>query len=375
MQTRVHHTIHDIGAGEWDALGDGSPFLRHAFLAALEDHGSVGPAFGWLPRHLAVRDAAGTLLGAAPLFLKDNSYGEFVFDWAWADAYQRAGLAYYPKLVSAIPYTPATGPRLLAAAPAARAALADGALDLARELDVSSLHWLFPPEAELAPLLGRGLLRRTGVQFHWHNRGYRDFADFLDTFTAHKRKKLKRERARVQEAGIEFLWLHGDEISDALWPLITHFYRSTFDRKFGYPTFDEGFFRAAGRALGRDFLVILAQRDGRPVAGAICYRDGGTLYGRHWGADEQHHSLHFEACYYQGIEYCIREGLARFEPGAQGEHKVGRGFEPVPTWSAHWIADGRFRELIGQFVQQEHAAMTDYIEELSGHLPYRQGAD
>ncbi len=377
LEIRVEQRIDAIPAAAWNALAGDNPFLRHEFLAAMEHHGCVGERFGWLPHHLGAWNGAGELVGAMPLYLKDNSYGEFVFDWAWADAYGRAGLAYYPKLVSAAPYTPATGPRLLARDndPTVRQALQHGALELARRLGVSSLHCLFPTEAELVPLLAPGLLRRTGTQFHWHNRGYRDFDDFLAGFTAQKRKKLKRERRRVQEAGVEFEVLHGDRIDDALWPLIAHFYTATFDDKYGVATFNEGFFREAGRALGRGFVVILARHAGEYVAAAICYRGGDTLYGRHWGANADFHSLHFETCYYQGIDYCIREGLARFEPGAQGEHKVSRGFEPVATWSTHWIAHDGFRELLERHVAQEHEAVLAYMEELRGHLPYRGDGD
>jgi len=374
MRTSIHPQIDEIPAAAWNALGDGNPFLRHELLAAMEHHGCVGETFGWLPRHVAAWDGD-TLVGAMPLYLKDNSYGEFVFDWAWADAYQRAGLAYYPKLVSAVPYTPATGPRLLArnGDPAVRAALVRTALELARELRLSSFHCLFPHEEELEALLAPGLLRRTGSQFHWHNRGYRDFDDFLAGFTAQKRKKLKRERRRVVEAGIGFDVRHGDEVDDALWPLIARFYAVTFEEKYGMATFNEGYFREVGRALGRGFVVILARHADQYVAAAICYRGGDTLYGRHWGANADFHSLHFETCYYQGIDYCIREGLARFEPGAQGEHKVARGFEPVPTWSAHWIADPRFRAVLDNYTGQEHEAMVAYMDELQERLPYRRG--
>lgn len=383
MQTRIHTQINQIEASAWDALvTDGNPFLQHAFLQALEEHHAVGQRYGWLPQHLAVYDNE-TLVGATPLYLKHNSYGEFVFDWSWADAYERQGLAYYPKLVSAIPYTPATGERLLTLASPSRDSvrhkLIDAALEHAREQGVSGLHWLFTTDQETTQLETAGLRRRVGVQFHWHNRGYRDFQDFLDTFTSAKRKKLRRERRRVEEAGIEIEVYHGHEIADDLWPVVHEFYASTFFRKSGTPTFSQDCFRAIGQALGERFIVMLAsdgtKQSGRGkqyVAGVICYRSDDTLYGRHWGCHEEYHSLHFELCYYQGIDYCISHGLAHFEPGAQGEHKVGRGFEPTLTWSAHWLAHAGFRQAVAEFLKHETGAMLDYRDEMRTHLPYRQ---
>ena len=375
MQLRVVDQLDTIPAAQWNALGDGrNPFLMHEFLAALEHHDCVGERFGWLPRHLTVYDG-GRLVGAAPLYLKDNSYGELVFDWAWADAYQRAGLRYYPKAVVAVPYTPATGPRLLlhpgADAENTAQMLIDGALELCRELDLSSLHWLFTDARDTARLQACGMLLRQGVQFHWRNRGYRDFEDFLSTFTAEKRKKLKRERRRVIEQGIELRVLHGHEASAEQWEIAHRFYASTFERKSGMATLSLGFFQEIGRTMGNHVVLVFAYAGQHPVACAVNLRGPDALYGRHWGCNEEYHSLHFEACYYQGLEYCIEHGLARFEPGAQGEHKVGRGFEPTSTWSAHWIADERFRTAIADYVQREARAVTDYSATLRDHLPYR----
>lgn len=375
MQLRILDNLDAIPAADWNTLaGDRNPFLAHEFLSALEHHHCVGETFGWLPRHLAVYDRD-RLVGAVPLYLKDNSYGELVFDWAWADAYQRAGLRYYPKAVVAIPYTPATGPRLLlhpeTNTDQVADLLIDGALELCRELQLSSLHWLFTEAKDTARLQARGLLLRKGVQFHWHNRGYRDFQDFLDTFTAEKRKKLKRERRRVVEQDIELRVVHGHEASDEEWRTAHAFYASTFDRKSGMATLSLDFFREIGRTMGERVVLVFAYANKQPVACAINLRGTDALYGRHWGCSDDYHSLHFEACYYQGIEYCIRHGLALFEPGAQGEHKISRGFVPTATWSAHWIADERFRIAIADYVQREERAMSDYADTLREHVPYR----
>jgi uncharacterized protein len=376
MEIRLGSTLEDIPAGEWNALaGTDSPFLRHEFLVALERHGGVGARYGWLPRYLGAYDRGGRLLGAVPLYVKDNSYGEFVFDWSWADAYRRAGLAYYPKLVAAVPYTPVTGPRILVGGTPERERVADAlaaaAVEYAREHGFSSLHWLFTPDEETRRLEGYGLLRRTGCQFHWENRGYRDFGDYLDEFSAVKRKKVKRERRRVQESGIEIEVLSGTQMSDVQWEVLSEFYRTTFLRKGGTPTLAAGFFREIGRTMGEQLVLVLAQRKGRYIAGAINLRGPTALYGRHWGCSEEFHSLHFEACYYQGIEYCIRHGLRRFEPGAQGEHKVSRGFLPTPTWSVHWIAHAGLRTAIGEFLARESVMMQNYIAELAEHSPFK----
>ena len=378
MQLRIVEALDDLPAADWNRLaGDANPFLRHEFLSALEHHECVGERYGWLPRHLALFDND-RLIGAVPLYLKDNSYGELVFDWAWADAYARAGLRYYPKGVVAIPYTPATGPRLLldpsVDAHAATDALTAAAVEFSRELGLSSLHWLFPDTQDLERLKTRGFAARMGVQFHWHNAGYRDFDDFLERFTAHKRKKLKRERRRVAEAGIDLRVVHGHEADDELWRIAHAFYASTFDRKSGIATLDLPFWKELGRTMGDRVVLVFAYKNSAPVACAINLRGRDALYGRHWGCAEEYHSLHFEACYYQGIDYCIRHGLSLFEPGAQGEHKVSRGFEPTPTWSAHWIADDRFRAAVQDFVQREERALRDYAEQLTEHLPFRKDA-
>ncbi|MCB1785891.1 MAG: N-acetyltransferase [Gammaproteobacteria bacterium] len=372
---KVIERIADVDAAAWNALGAlHIPFLRHEFLAALEAEDCLGERFGWLPRHLTLWDHSGRLIGAVPLYLKFNSYGEFVFDWSWADAHARNGLRYYPKLVSASPYTPATGPKLLCApdAPAeTRPVLIEAALELARQLEVSSLHWLFTGEQETALLERHGLLRRTGCQFHWENRGYADFEAFLGGLSAAKRKNIRKERRRVTEAGIRFRRLDGHAATTADWKTFHAFYESTFHRLGGIPTLSLGFFRALARSMPDGVLLILAEHAGEPVAAAFCLVGGGTLYGRHWGCSEFFDKLHFETCYYQGLDYCIKQGLARFEPGAQGEHKIARGFLPTETLSAHWLAEPRFHDAIARHLDHERAGMRDYIAEMHTHSPYR----
>lgn len=366
----------EIAPEQWNALvRDDNPFLRHEFLDALERHQCVGERTGWLPRHLVCFDDRQRLLAAAPLYVKDNSYGEFVFDWGWADAYRRHGLPYYPKLVGAVPFTPATGQRLLLAPGApleAARAIVEHALEEVRRQGFSSLHWLFNNEEDGVILHECEFLRRLGCQFHWRNPGYRDFADFLDTLTSKKRKNIKRERRLVQEAGLNIEILHGPAISEAQWHAFHAFYRSTFHRLGGVPTLTLGFFREIAHTLGERLVLVTAKAGGREVAAAISLRSATTLYGRHWGCQETHDSLHFELCYYQGLEYCIANGLLRFEPGAQGEHKIHRGFLPTLTQSAHWLAHPGFHEAVADFLNRETPAVESYARELSRHSPYRE---
>ncbi|MGM0593937.1 MAG: GNAT family N-acetyltransferase [Pseudomonadota bacterium] len=377
MSLKRLHSLDELSPAAWNELEGGihNPFLRHEFLAGLERHDCVGEHWGWLPHHLALFEGE-QLIGAVPLYLKYNSYGELVFDWSWAEAYQRAGLKYYPKLVAAVPYSPVTGPRLLIHNTADREAVAaqliDATLELARELGVSSLHWLFPHQADMARLERQGLMRRSGTQFHWHNRGYSSFDHYLATFNAQRRKKLKRERRRVAEQSIAIEVLDGHQTTAEQWQVFHHFYRSTFDKRGGYPTLSEGFFRHLGESLPESIVLVLASYQGRYVAGALSLRSDDTLYGRHWGCEEEFHSLHFELCYYQGLDYCIEHGLQRFEPGAQGEHKVGRGFEPVPTFSAHWLANPMFSEAVQDYLAHERQAVNNYMQELREHLPFRK---
>lgn len=379
MNCTIIEQISAIPAESWNQLANGgNPFLRHEFLVALERHQCVGERFGWIPQHIVAKDDNGQCVGAMPLYLKDNSYGEFVFDWGWADAYHRAGLAYYPKLVTAIPYTPATGPRLLIAPHApqdtAANALIDKALDLAASLNVSSLHWLFTDRKDSRYLERKGLLTRIGCQFHWHNQDYQDFNEFLSRLSARKRKQIKRERRHVTDSEISIQICHGHEVSEAQLHRFHRHYQSTFHRLGGYATLSESFFAEINTTMPENTVYVFAYHRNKHVASAFCVRGQDTLYGRHWGCDADFHSLHFEACYYQGIDYCIAQKLRHFEPGAQGEHKVSRGFVPTATYSQHWIDNDQFRPLIAEFLSREHQGMLQYMQSLDEHLPYRADA-
>ena len=373
-------SLEAVSAPAWNALiRDGNPFLTHEFLAALERHGCVGARWGWFPEHLIVleRRAEGdVLVGATPRYRKTNSYGELVFDHAWADAYHRHGLPYFPKQVIAVPYTPATGQRLLAEdTPSGREAvqaLIDHALTDARAQAVSSQHWLFVNEEDRRNLESRGLFSRVGCQFHWHNRGWPDFAAFLESLASKKRKNIRRERRLVREAGVELDLRHGGEMSDRDWAVFYGFYRATFARKGGYPTLSLGFFREIGRTLPEQVIVVSARRRGETIAGSLMFRGEDALYGRHWGALESVDGLHFEACYYQGLEYCLRHGLRRFEPGAQGEFKISRGFLPQKTWSCHWLAHPKFHAAIERHNAHEGEWVDEYMQDLGEHSPYKR---
>lgn len=375
LRVEVAHRISQLGAAEWNGLArDRHPFMRHEFLAALEGTECIGPGTGWEGCYVLLRDAQG-LAAAAPGFIKSHSYGEFVFDFSWAQAYARVGRPYYPKLVVAAPFTPATGPRLLVRpdldhdviAPALARTLAA----LASDNELSSVHVLFPEAGDRALLEQQGWLLRRDCQFHWTNHGYADFDAFLATFTADKRKKAKRERRRVAEAGISFETRLGSEIAprelDRAWDL----HRETFLRHGHEPYLSRGFFEEACRTMGDALMFKLARHGQKIVAAAIFFVGEDTLYGRYWGASADYHSLHFETCYHQGIEFCIERGLRRFEPGTQGEHKISRGFEPTLTWSAHHIADARFRTAIGDYLRREAASVDEYAAAVQSHVPYR----
>ncbi|GMQ97092.1 MAG: GNAT family N-acetyltransferase [Gammaproteobacteria bacterium] len=370
------NNIDEVSKAEWNALNpEHNPFLRHEFLRALERHHCVGEHFGWLPRHVLVRDQSKRLIGAAPMYIKTNSYGEFVFDWNWADAYQRSELSYYPKLVIAIPYTPATGPRLMVNPDcdeqAIRKQLMETAIGYGSSMGASSLHALFTNDKDTQSLESHGLGVRIDCQFQWKNDGYRSFDDFLGRFTAHKRKKIKRERRRVRESNIEIVLKSGNELDDHEWQSVYRFYSSTFNKKFGYPTLTLDFFREIGRTMGNQILIALARDNNQDVAAAICFKSLDTLYGRHWGCARDYHSLHFELCYYQGLEYCIDNGLQHFDPGVQGEHKISRGFLPTITRSAHWIEHEPFRVVINDFLRRETRAIRDYYKTLCKRSPYK----
>ncbi|HET9414118.1 MAG TPA: GNAT family N-acetyltransferase [Pseudolabrys sp.] len=371
MTIEVVDTLAGVPAGKWNSLTAGEPFLSHEFLSALHETGCAASASGWTPQFLLLRQD-GALTGAMPLYLKSHSYGEYVFDWAWADAYHRHGIAYYPKLLSAIPFTPVTGRRLLAATDADRDILIASALELARDLRVSSLHCLFPTRQEAQRMVAHGMMPRTTVQFHWSNRGYASFAEFLAGFSHDKRKKVRQERRKVSDAGIRFKWLEGDEIQERDWAFFNRCYRQTYREHGSSPYLNLEFFCRIGRALPRNIVLIVAQRNGNPVAASLNIRDRQRLCGRHWGALEQHPALHFETCYYQGIEFCIARGIASFEGGSRGEHKLARGLMPVETCSAHWLAHPEFAAAVGQFLTKETRGMERYVDELSEHSPYKR---
>jgi len=379
MHVSVVDNFEKIPASGWNALVDGSnPFLRHEFLSALESTGCVSAKTGWLPQHLIVhRDASSDdLVGALPLYLKNHSYGEYVFDWAWANAYEQAGLRYYPKLVAGVPFTPVTGARLLSIAGAESATikkqLVNSALELMREHQTSSLHWLFltPQDAQL--LETEGHLLRTGCQFHWSNPGYRDFEDFLSTFTAQKRKKIRRERRHVQEADITMEIHTGTSIEPSHWNVFHEFYHSTIRAHGAMPYLSREFFHRLGETMRDRIVLVFARRGADYVAGALNLRGTDTLYGRYWGSRGEFHSLHFETCYYTAIEYCIAQGLSRFEAGAQGEHKLARGFTPVVTRSAHRLAHPQFSRAIADYLAREHLDVHAYVNELNEHAPFKK---
>ncbi len=376
MRVDIADSLAEVTAPEWNALNPaGYPFLRHEFLNAAEITGCVSPETGWQPRHLLGRDGTGRLVAAMPLYEKTHSWGEFVFDWAWASAYGRAGLPYYPKLVSAAPFTPATSHRILCAEAGraeATAALVEAALALAEESEQSSLHIQFPRDDELPALEQAGLKLRKDCQFHWHNRGYADFDEFLQQFSSRKRKKARRDRRAVAEQGIRFRWLRGEDMTAELWRVVYALISATFMRRGCMPYFSLEFFRSLGEDLPGNVLVVLAEMRGRTVAAALCFVGADRLYGRYWGSDGHYDALHFETCYYQGIEYCIEHGLAVFEPGTQGEHKISRGFTPVTTWSAHWLAHDRFFDAIGRYLEEEQLHIERYIETVDEHSPYRR---
>ena len=373
---KVFGAIADIDAGRWDACaGAANPFVRHAFLSVLERSGSVGAKTGWRPCHLALIAGNGSLVGCVPLYLKNHSYGEYVFDWSWAEAYEQAGGRYYPKLQAAVPFTPVTGPRLLLrpdAPPGTRARLAEALVGVAGRLGVSSLHVTFCTAAEQAVLGGAGCLARLGQQYHWENRGYASFDDFLATLASRKRKAIRKERSGVGEAGVAIRTLRGQDIEERHWDAFYRFYLNTVDRKWAHAYLTRDFFRLLGERLADQVVLIVAETAaGIPVGGALNILGEDTLYGRYWGCEEQFRFLHFEACYYRAIDFAIAHGLHRVEAGAQGEHKLQRGYLPTPTYSAHWIADRGFRQAVERFLVAERQSVAESMRELDAQSPYR----
>lgn len=371
---KIIENLADIPAAEWDALAGGNPFISHAYLYALQASGCATAQFGWQAQHLTLWQD-GRLLGAMPLYLKMNSYGEHVFDFAWADTYQRSGLRYYPKLVCTVPFTPVTGARLLVATDGgeASALLLDAALEFAKEAGVSSLHGLFLDEADARAAQARGMMLRQDVQFHWRNESYRDFEDFLAALGRDKRKRIRQERRRVQEAGIELQCVTGDHATSEQWAFFASCYAHTRQTRHSPPALNEDFFRRIGATMPQHTLLVIASREGRMIASALNIVTDEVLYGRSWGAFEFHPGLHFEACYYQAMEFCIARGIRTFEGGAGGEHKLARGFLPVTTRSAHWLAHPEFARAVEDYLQRESEAISGYVDELNERSPFKLG--
>jgi hypothetical protein len=374
----VVDSIARVPAAQWDlCAGEANPFVGHAFLSALEDSGSVGERTGWIPHHAVLHDAAGRLLACAPLYIKTHSYGEYVFDHGWAEAYARAGGRYYPKLQLAVPFTPVPGPRLLLrdkGDDSVRAAFARGLVALAEAARVSSLHATFCEPADIDAFAAAGMAVRTGFQFHWENRGYADFEAFLAALSHAKRKAIRKERRDVAASGVELVTLTGDALEPAHWDAFHEFYLSTSDRKWGHPYLTRAFFARLHETLRDRVVLVLARHRGEWVAGALNLLGADTLYGRNWGASEAFKNLHFEACYYRALDFAIARGLSRVEAGAQGEHKLQRGYLPAATHSAHWIRDRGFREAVVDFLGRETPAVIRAMEELRAHSPFKSAA-
>ncbi|MDB3972286.1 GNAT family N-acetyltransferase [Candidatus Thioglobus sp.] len=374
MNIEIIDQISSIDRAQWNALiTDNNPFCKHEFLEALETHNCVGSKFGWIPRHVIITENK-QLIGAAILYEKYNNYGEFVFDHVWHNAYEKYGLNYYPKLTSAIPYTPASGVRFLANKSDEKRVfplLLDAILKICEKINASSFHCLFP-KGEIKFFKEKELFIRNDCQFHWENDDYANFDDFLANLKPKKRKNIRQERSKVQKQGVVIRKLDGNSASEADWQNFANFYNQTFLEKSGTPTLNLGFFKSIAKSLPEQILLFLADFKGECVAGSLMFKSDTHLYGRHWGCSEQVDHLHFEACYYQGIEYAIKHKLQVFEPGAQGEHKVARGFLPTLTQSAHWIRDETFKEPIKHFCTQESEHVAHYIKQVNTHNPYKK---
>lgn len=374
LVARTVSSIHDIDAARWNALANPpdrpfNPFVAHEFLAALEDSKSVSPEAGWAPMHL-VMEEAGVITGIAPLYAKGHSQGEYVFDHHWADAYARAGGRYYPKLLAAAPFTPALGPRLLSD-PAHKLNLAAALRQVTDQMGASSLHVNFITDEDKAALEAAGYALRMGEQYHWFNRDYQSFDDFLDTLSSRKRKAIKRERREAAEQ-VTIRQLIGADITPAHWDAFWLFYQDTGARKWGQPYLTRTFFRLIAERMPDRLLMIVSEKDGEPVAGALNFIGGDTLYGRYWGCTEDVRFLHFELCYHQAIDFAIEHKLARVEAGAQGQHKISRGYEPVATWSAHWIGDEGFRGAIERYLEAEREQTGSEIAALKDFTPFKK---
>jgi predicted N-acyltransferase len=367
-------SLDEIDANQWDALTDGTPLLSHAFLSALEHSGSVGRGTGWNPYPLVVNQN-GKLIGAIPLYLKSHSYGEYVFDWAWADVYERSGLNYYPKLLSAIPFSPITSARLLVSNDTSdhkiKSLMVEALEGAMQQHNLSSAHVLFPDDACAAQLEAAGWLKRTGVQFRWHNQNYSDFEAFLATLSHDKRKKIHQERKKIQQAGVTIRWIKGADIAASEWSFFYQCYSNTYREHHSTPYLTQAFFAEIGQTMPQNILLIVAEMNGKLIASTLNIYNETTLYGRYWGATQFVSALHFELCYYQAQQFCIAENIEYFEGGAQGEHKLARGFEPRPTCSYHKIAHPAFEDAIKQFLVREQAGIAAYVSELEERVPFK----
>ena len=373
-RTRIVSSLSEVGQPAWDGLvqaqSDANPFLSFAFLHALHESGSASQEKGWQPQYLTLWQQE-SLVAALPLYAKFHSYGEYVFDWAWADAYRRNGIDYYPKLLSAIPFTPVTGTRLIATDRAARDALIQALANVQRTNGLSSTHVLYPPEAEAQQLSEAGFLLRQGVQFHWQNQGYQTFDQFLSTLEQKKRKNIRAERRKVQEAGITMRRVLGRDMTEADWRFFKRCYDQTYREHYSTPYLNLDFFLRIGVTMPDNIFLVIAERKSAPIAASLLIYDKNALYGRYWGCIEQHACLHFETAYYQPLAFCIEHGIAAFEGGAQGEHKMARGFLPQPTWSAHWLAHPAFSDAVERFLRQEGRGMSAYMDELNERSPFK----
>jgi len=374
-RTRVLSSLAEAGQDAWDALvrlqPEANPFLSYAFLHALHESGSASEDTGWQPQYLTLWQDD-TLAAALPMYAKLHSYGEYVFDWAWADAYRRNGHEYYPKLLSAIPFTPVTGPRLMARDEDARAALVKALLDVQQASALSSTHILYPPANQALQLENAGFMLRSGVQFHWQNAGYADFEQFLDTLDQKKRKNIRAERRKVRDAGIILRQIRGRDLCEADWQFFKRCYDHTYRAHYSTPYLNQDFFLRIGQTMPENILMVISEREGKPIASSLLVHDEKNLYGRYWGAIEQHPCLHFETAYYQPLEFCISEKIAAFEGGAQGEHKMARGFLPQKTWSAHWLSHPGFADAVERFLAQEGKGIAAYMDELNDRNPFRK---
>ncbi|WP_313616124.1 GNAT family N-acetyltransferase [Agrobacterium sp.] len=383
---RIEQSFRDIAPDDWNRLSGASkalrtepynPFISHAFLSAMEESGSATAKTGWLGHHMLLERGDGTLVGAVPAYLKNHSKGEYVFDHGWADAFERAGGHYYPKLQVSVPFTPATGPRLLTAgdvdAAPFRQVLASGLRQVTEKIGVSSTHVTFAPDGDMQALTDESFLHRTDQQFHFINNGFRDHADFLDALSSRKRKDLRKERKAALENGISIDWLTGSDLTEEIWDQFFTFYMDTGSRKWGRPYLTRAFYSLIGERMADDILLVMAKRDGRYVAGAINFIGGDALYGRHWGCIEDHPYLHFEVCYHQAIDFALSRGLQRVEAGAQGEHKLARGYTPVTTHSAHFIAHAGLRNAISAYLEREREEVEQISDYLDDHSPFRKG--